>query len=184
MKPVNRWMPAVLAGAMLIACDRAPTDAPLFTAPATNATAAAADRIVEESLIDYDGVFFSFACSADGEPLESHEGELVRMQGHVYEKFTTRRDAMGGYHITLQRMPVELKGTGETSGEEFRAIERQHATYSQKLTGFNGAWRAELKLTGKETKRTFWMVSTGNYRLTAEDEVVVERDKQTIRCKA
>ena len=184
MKSMNRWMPAVLAGAILIAgCDRTPTDVPLFPEPATNVSASAADRTVEESLVDFDGVYFSFACSADGEPLDSHEGELVRMHGQMYEKYTTRRDAMGGYHITLQRMPVGLGGIGETSGEAFRAIERQHATYNQKLSGATGAWRAELKLTGKDTGRTFWLVSSGNYRLYADGGVVVEREKQTVECK-
>jgi hypothetical protein len=184
MKSMNRWMPSVLAGAILIAgCDRAPTAVPLFAEPATNVSPTAADRVVEESLVDFDGVFFSFACSADGEPLDSHDGELVRMQGKVYEKYTTRRDAMGGYHITLQRMPVGLRGIGETSGEEFRAIERQHATYNQMLAGATGAWRAELKLTGKETGRVFWLVTSGNYRLTADGDVVVERDKQTVVCR-
>lgn len=184
MKYLTRLMPAVVAGAiMLTGCDRAPTDIPMIVDAASNIAVAAPDHTVEESLIDFDGLYFSFSCSPDGEPLEYHEGELVRMQGKLYEKFTTRRDAMGGYHITFQSMPVGLFGIGETSGEEFRAVEQEHATYNQTQAGFNGAWRAELKLTGKDTGRTFWLVFSGNYRLSADGELVVVRDEQTVVCR-
>lgn len=184
MKSLTRLMPAVVAGAiMLTGCDRAPTDVPMFVDAASNIAVAAPDHTVEESLTDFDGVYFSFACSVDGEPLEDSDGELVRMQGKLYEKYTTRRDAMGGYHITRQTMPVGLTGTGETSGEEFRAVEQEHATYNQTQAGFNGAWRAELKLTGKDTGRTFWLVFSGNYRLSADGNLVVERGEQTVVCR-
>lgn len=182
MPSITRTLGALLAGVLSVAaCDTAPTAAPIAAARPNVASASAHE--VEESLISLDGVHFSFACSVDGEPIDPEQGELVAMQGQIYEKFTTRRDAMGGYHVTLQVMPVGLSGVGVTSGETFRAIEREQAAYNQTQAGFNGAWRSELKLTGTETGRVLWLVSTGTYRLSAEGDLVVEREALTTRCR-
>jgi hypothetical protein len=184
MKFMTRWMPALVAGAMMLTgCNTDSTVAPLLPQVESSVFASAAEHTVEERLTDFDGVFFSFACSADGVPIDPEEGELVRMQGQLYQKHTTRRDAQGGFHITLQSMPVGLVGFGVTSGEEFRVIEREHASYNQTKAGYNGAWRAELKMTGQDTKRTFWLVFSGNYRLSAEGDLVVERESQTVVCR-
>jgi hypothetical protein len=177
------WLPALLIGAVFVtACDRAPTDVPPFDASSLVARSAA-EHSVEESLTDFDGVYVAFACSAEGEALEPHEGELVRMHGQLYQKYAVRRDAVGGFHVTFQTMPVGLGGVGETSGEEFRAVERQHATYNQTASGYTGAWRSEQKLTGKESGRVFWLLVTGTYRLSADGGVVVDRERHTVECR-
>lgn len=179
------WLPALLIAAVFVtACDRVPTDLPLLVDASSHLARSAAEHVVEESLTDLDGVYVAFSCSAEGEALEPHEGELVRLHGQLYQKSAVRRDAAGGFHVTFQTMPVGLGGIGETSGEEFRAVERQHATYNQMASGYTGAWRSEQKLTGKETGRVFWLVVSGTYRLSADGAVVVDRERQIIACRA
>ena len=180
-----RWIPAALAGAVLItACADAPTASRSIDRPTASPTASSSpEHSVEEALYDMDGSSYRFACTADGEPAEEDEGELVRMHGQIYEKYATRHDANGGVHLTIQTMPVGLGGIGEESGEAFRVKEQQHAAYSARLSGLTGAWRSELKLTGLETGRTFFMVVRGNYRVSMEGTVVVERVSTSISCK-
>jgi hypothetical protein len=184
MKSLIHMLPVMLAGALIMtACDRSPTASPMLLQDEMFVARSAADHEVEESLTDMDGVFFTFACSPEGQPLEQDEGELVRMQGHIYQKYTVRRDAQDGFHITFQTMPVGLAGTGVTSGEPFRVVEREHGTHNQTQAGLNGAWRSELKLTGKDTGRTFWLVFSGNYRVSSDGGIIVDRDRQTVSCK-
>jgi hypothetical protein len=171
-----------MGGLALAACESVPTD---IEAPMTNAqfSGAAAERTVDESLYDLTGVYFAFSCSAEGESLPDHEGELVLMEGQIYERMTLLQDAVGEYHYTLHTMPVGLRGIGVTSGEEFRVIERDHAVANQRLAAGNGSYRQELKMVGRETRRTFWMVASGFYRISANGDVLVERDTLRTECK-
>lgn len=183
MKSVPRWMSILgIGGLALGACESAPSD---IQAPMTDAqfSQMAAERTVEESLYDLTGVYFTFSCSADGESLPDHEGELVLMEGQIYERITLLLDAAGEYHYTLHTMPVGLRGTGVTSGEEFRVIERDHAVANQRLAAGNGSYRQELKIVGRETGRTFWMVASGFYRISANGDVLVEHDTVRTECK-
>jgi hypothetical protein len=184
MKSITRWMPALVAGLVLVsACDSAPATAPLAASTARPVVAAAAEHQVEEALYQMEGVYVTFGCTADGVPPEDHEGELIALQGQIYERFALRRDAMGGYHITQQVMPVGLSGVSVVSGEEFRVVERAHEAYNQTQAGFNGRWRYEVRLTGTQTKRTFLLIASGMYRLSAEGDIVVERDEFTTVCR-
>jgi len=181
----TRPTPALVAALLLatVACADQPITAPLPALAAAPASAAIPDHEIEEVLYDFDGVHVPFGCSDDGAPLEPGEGELVRLRGQLYEKYAVRRDANGGVHVTIQTMPVGMGGTGETSGEEFRVKEQGHATYGQTHAGSNGSWRETLTLAGRETGRTFALVVSGNYRLSADGDVVAERDGYTVTCK-
>lgn len=181
----TRSTPAVVAALLLatVACAESPITAPPHALATTPARAGSPDHEIEEMLYDLDGVLVPFGCSDDGSPLAPGEGELVRLTGQLYEKTAVRRDANGGVHVTIQTMPVGMGGTGETSGEEFRVKEQGHAAYGQTHAGSNGSWRETLTLTGRVSGRTFSLIVSGNYRLSAEGEVVVERDGYAVACK-
>jgi hypothetical protein len=176
---IRRFAVLAAATAALAACDAAPTevqDPPLAFA--------AAERIVEESLYDLSGVQFAFACSDDGEELPIDQGELIAIEGQIYEKITLLRDGKGEYHYTLHTMPVGLRGVGVESGEEFRVTERQHqVSNSLELSG-SGTYRQELKMVGKDTKRTFWLVTSGFYRIDHDGNTAVTRDRERVVCRA
>jgi hypothetical protein len=80
-------------------------------------------------------------------------------------------------------MPVGLRGVGVDSGEEFRVTERDHAVSNQHRAGGTGTYRQVLKLVGKDTQRTFWLVFSGYYMISKDGSVTVTRDKERIVCR-
>ncbi|HSK20254.1 MAG TPA: hypothetical protein VK912_13960 [Longimicrobiales bacterium] len=147
------------------------------------APAPGSERSVSEALYDLTDVHFVFSCSEDGDVLDPGEGELVRMEGSIYERMTLLRDASGGHHMTAHSMPVGLRGEGVISGEEFRVAEREHSTANVTARRFTGTYRQELKLVGQDTRRTFWIVWSGHYTVTADDRIIVQRDSEHVQCR-
>ena len=185
MKQATRWIPIIAAlSALAAACDRAPTD---FAAPRPSPSAAqfsnGAERVVEEALYDKTDSYYAFSCSPTGEALPIGDGELIRMEGKVFERITYSVDGSGGMHFKLNTMPVGLRGIGETSGEEFRVKEAQQAGSNTTLAGGSGSYRQELKMSGKDTGRTFWMIFSGRYRVDANGDIEITRDKERVECK-
>jgi hypothetical protein len=144
---------------------------------------AAAERTLEESLYDLSDSVRIFACSADGEPLPETDGEPVVIEGQLYERFSLILDGAGGYHYSLNTMPVGLRGTGEWSGEEFRVSEENRGVANQRLAGGTGTYRQELKMVGRDTHRTFSLVATGSYTVSADGHVIVSRSALNIECR-
>ena len=166
----------VLGSLTLAACEQAPTEMtlePRFSA----------ERTIEQSLYDLTGSYFSFACNAEGEPIPEDEGELVLMEGQIFERITVLQSANGEYHYTQHTMPVGLRGTGVDSGEEFRVTERDHAVANQLLAAGNGMFRQELKMVGTDTQRTFWLVVSGVYRIDQNGEPTVLRGEPRLVCR-
>ena len=184
MKPATRWIPIIAALSVLaVACDRAPTE---FAAPSPSANAQfskGAERVVQESLYDLTDSYFAFSCSATGERLPIGDGELVRIEGKIFERITYLVDGGEGMHFKLNTMPVGLRGTGEDSGEEFRIKETERAGSNSTLSGGSGSYRQELKMVGKDTGRTFWMIFSGRYRVDANGDVQVERERERVECR-
>ena len=141
------------------------------------------ERTVEEALYDLSGSFFTFSCSDDGEPLSDGDGELIELEGHVYERITYQTDAAGGIHFRLNTMPVGLRGVGVDSGEEFRIRESEFFVASQRLAGNAGSFRQELELTGRDTHRTYSMVSKGHYVIGADGTIKVSRESVQRNCR-
>jgi hypothetical protein len=164
------------------ACDRAPLE------PAENSSAPqfsnGAERSVDQALYDISGSFFVFACTDDGEVLPIDQGELVEMQGQIFERVTLMQDGAGGYHFLYHTMPVGLRGTGVTSGEEFRVIERDHGVANQRYDGNVGRYKQVFKMVGRDTGRTFWYVLSGTYLIGQDGTVKRSRDTETVQCKA
>jgi hypothetical protein len=187
MTPISRSVLPLIATSLLFgACESLPTDGAdtASASPEPVAFAAApAERTVHEAIYDLADTYFFFGCNDAGELVDDFEGEMVRMEGSIFERYTLVRDGAGGYHTTVHTMPVGLRGVGETSGEEFRVLERSHGIANQRSSGRSGTYRQELKLTGRTTHRTFWLVFSGNYTIGADDEIIVERDRERIECR-
>ena len=142
-----------------------------------------AERIVLEHLYDLSDSLYSFPCSDDGEPVPEEDGELIEVEGHVYERLTHHTDGAGGIHFRLNTMPVDIRGVGTESGEEFRIMESSQLISSQKLDALTGSYHDAFKLVGKETRRTYWLVSKGHYHIAADGTVKVSRDTLTTECR-
>ena len=142
-----------------------------------------AERIVLEHLYDLSDSLYSFPCSDDGEPVPEEDGELIEVEGHVYERVTLHTDGGGGIHYRVKTMPVEIRGVGLVSGEEFRIKEGSQLISSQKLDALTGSYHDAFKLVGKETRRTYWLVSKGHYQIAADGTVKVSRDTLTTECR-
>ena len=142
-----------------------------------------AERIVEEYLFDLSEGALPFACSADGDPLPEGEGELVTLEGQLDQRFTLVSDGAGGYHFGLNTMPVAVRGTGETSGEEFRVTLIDHFVGSERGDQRSLAYRHELKMVARDTRRTFWVINKGHYLISADGEIIVVRDSVDVECR-
>ena len=178
MRSAIRFLIAITTAAVAAACERAPTDV------TTEPRFSAADRVVEEFIYDFTDSAFSFACNADGEPIPPEDGELVDMEGQIFQRIVLLQDGKGAYHYRMHTMPLGLRGVGAVSGEEFRVLERDQAVGNQKMAGGTGMYREELKLTGKDTHRTFWLVFSGQYRIDSSGAITVARDREKIVCRA
>jgi len=142
-----------------------------------------AERIVLEHLYDLSDSLYSFPCSDDGEPVPEEDGELIEVEGQVYERMTLHTDSAEGLHYSVNTMPVGIHGVGLVSGEEFRIKEDSLTIARQRLTGLSGSYRDTFKLVGKDTRRTYWLVSKGHYVIAADGTVKVSRDSLTTECR-
>lgn len=140
------------------------------------------ERTLVETLYDLTDSYFTFPCAADGTVLPIPDGELIRIEGQLYERSSLVLDAAGHYHYNLSTMPVGLRGIS-ASGEEFRVSENSQTIANQRLDGGTGAYRQELKMVGKDTHRTFWLVASGNYLFTPEGELRTSRGSLRVECR-
>lgn len=176
----RRFLTAAISVLAFAACDSSATDVEPTPAFSVNA----AERTIEERFYDLDGIYYHFDCGPDGEPLANGTGELIRMEGKVYERIMLLRDGKGNYHFLMHTMPIGVRGVGVDSGEEFHAMERDHRVSNAVGLGGTGSYRQEVKLVGKRTKRTWWLVSSGSYRIDQDGNTTVSRDTERFVCKA
>jgi hypothetical protein len=176
---------AVSLFAIVLSCSLPPAaEAAALTEPLEQAQSpSAAERIVLESLYDLTGSYYRFPCSADGELLPIEEGELIQMEGKIYERWTLVWDGSGAYHFKLNIMPTGLRGTSVETGEEFRVSEESQNTANRRLDGGSGMYREVLKMVGKDTRRVFFFVASGNYRVSSDGETIVDRSAYRLQCR-
>ena len=167
--------PAVRAIAIITGCS-------LSLSAALHATEGA-ERTVQETLYDFSDSFYAFACSDDGELLPETDGELIELEGHLYERITYQTDAAGGIHFLLNTMPVGIRGVGVDSGEAFRIRESEFFVASQRLAGNVGSFRQEVNLTGRDTHRSYSLVSRGHYVIGADGTITISRERLERECR-
>jgi hypothetical protein len=143
-----------------------------------------AERTVFEALYDQSDSFYVFPCSEDGEVIPEDEGELIDIEGQIYERVVFLIDGTGEYHYQMRILPVGLRGVGVISGEEFRITEADQRVGTQRLAGGTGSYRGHLKMIGAETRRTFWMTYGGHYNIAPDGTVKVTREDLRAECRA
>ena len=173
-------IPLLVAVIALAACDRSdtpssPTTAPISTSAQSNA--GGAEGWVEENLYDVTGSLFGVECT------DGRLSELVELQGQIFERFTVVSNPAGGFHAVYHTMPVGLKGTGAESGEEFRVKVQDHGSWGQTTMGLVGSYRQVLKMVGTTSGRSFSLIVRGHYRINANGEIVVDREKLAADCE-
>jgi hypothetical protein len=142
-----------------------------------------AERTVFETLYDQSDSFYVLPCSEDGELIPEAEGELIDVEGHIFERVVFLIDGTNEYHYQMRIMPVGLRGVGVTSGEEFRITEADQRVGSQRLAGGTGSYQGQLKMVGKNTHRTFWMMYGGHYNIAPDGTVKISRDDLRAECR-
>jgi hypothetical protein len=150
---------------------------------AVNAQDRGAERIVLEHLYDLSDSLYSFPCSDDGEPVPEEDGELIEVEGQVYERITLHTDGADGLHYQINTMPIGIRGVGTVSGEEFRIKESSLMVAKQRLSGLSGSFRDEFKLVGRTTHRTYRLVAKGHYVIATDGTVKISRDTLRTECR-
>jgi hypothetical protein len=181
MRSTLRWITALAAGSLLaVACEQTPTSIDSTTPRFSNG----AERTVEQYLYDMADSQFVFACTDQGDPLPIDQGEHLQLEGQVFERITLLYDGAGGLHYNVNTMPVDLRGVGVISGEEFRIRETDRYGANQRLAGGTGSYKQELTMVGTDTGRKLKLVFSGHYVISAEGEIKVSHDTERMECKA
>ena len=177
MSRLKQVLVIIVSAAAHTACQDVPTEAPLEDAQLSS------NRMLFEHTYDLTGSLFRFACDESGDPLPTDEGEYIAVEGQVFERMMVVYNEGGyGYHFQINTMPVNLRGTGLTSGERFRIIERDQLVANQRGDANSGSYHTTMKMVG-ETGRTFWMRFGGSYRIGSDGELVRERHTESVICK-
>jgi hypothetical protein len=170
--------------AIVLSCSLSPASYAAAVSPIPQSQSAnGAEREVLESLFDMTGSYYSFPCSADGEVLPITDGELILMEGQIYERWSIVHDGAGNYHSNLAIMPIGLRGTSVETGEEFRVSEENKNIANQRLEGGSGMFRQVIKMVGKETHRQFRLVAAGNYNISSDGVIVTDRFVYSEECR-
>ena len=141
-----------------------------------------AERVLTQTLYDLSEGTFVFGCSADGELLPDGEGEPLILEGRILERFSLVTDPAGGTHYTVKTRPLNVRGIGKTSGEDFRITESVHFVGNERLEGETLSYRQNFKLVGKETHRAFLVVASGHYLILADGTITLHRDDLRVEC--
>ncbi len=170
---------APLAAVLLFAACDSQTSAP--TAPASiaaipSSVSPSVERTVEENLSDFSGVLTKFFCE------DGTETELVALEGKLFTRTVVTINPAGAIVATSHSMPVGLRGVGVESGEEYRVKEQEHYSVSQRVIGYAGTLRDVFEMTGRESKRTFKLVTIAHFTINANGDVVVERERVRSEC--
>jgi hypothetical protein len=175
---------AVCLFAIVLSCGLSPAGHAAAASPIPQGQSAnGAERTVLESLFDLTGSYYSFPCTADGELLPITDGELLLMEGQIYERWSTVLDGAGEYHTNINVMPVGLRGTSVETGEEFRVSEENRTIANQRVEGGSGAFRQVIKMVGKDTHRQFHLVAAGNYNISSGGIIINDRFVYREECR-
>jgi len=168
---------------VLAACDAtdsptAPSATPIHPQLASASQSGGSERTVDENLYDLAGSLTEIVCD------NGQASEPVELEGQIYERFTVLFTPDGVFQAGYHTMPVGLRGVGTISGEEYRVTERDHGSFTQTLMGATGSYRQVIGLVGRTSRRSFSLVVRGHYTITANGDIVVEREEAIFTCDA
>ena len=170
--------------AIVLSCSLSPAGYAAAVSPILQGQSAnGAERTISESLFDMTDSYYSFPCTADGELLPITDGELLLMEGQIYERWSTVLDGAGEYHTNINVMPIGLRGTSVETGEEFRVSEENRTMANQRLEGGSGMFRQVIKMVGKDTHRQFRLVAAGNYNISSDGVLISDRFVYLEECR-
>jgi len=168
---------AVLVGA----CSDAPTSPATGRQTPTSfptSASAAVERWVTENLYDYTGIEVSYPCGENGYT------EFIRMEGKLFERFTTTVNPAGGFTSLIQSMPVGLRGVGLTTGAEYRITEREHGVFTSGSMGqTTSAYQHFLTISSPELGVRGTLVIGGTFTVNANGELITERPILRAQCR-
>ena len=169
---MKRFCLAVLSMAVLAACGDsgqplAPTAAP--TGPLVSATTEITNEFVPFSQLNF------VECANGG------LGEEVLLEGTLHSLSRTTESASGNFSYTIHLNPQGLTGTGQTTGDTYRA------TGGFTLRGTVGPGETFtvndiFQLIGPGTDNNLRVHTTVHYTVNANGEVTSEVDNTTITC--
>jgi hypothetical protein len=168
-----------LTSVVLSGCD-GPETAPTAVPPLSTGVSASAggtERFVDEAVYDLTGSLTAIEC-ANGQL-----SELVELEGQIFERFAVVSNPAGGFRATYHTMPIGLRGIGTETGEEYRVTERDNGSFGETTTGLVGSYRQVIRLRGQSSHRVFQLIVQGHYRLNANGEIKVEREKIAASCE-
>ena len=135
------------------------------------------ERYVDDRFYDLSDSYFAIECS------ETEASELVAMQGQIFQRFTFLFNPAGNVHVAYHIMPIDVKGVGTVSGEEYRVKEQESSVYNQNQKGSIGSYRQILKLVSVDSHSKYSLVAGGHYAINANGEISVERNKLILKCE-
>ena len=167
-----------LVAALLVvaACDRSDNNptGPLPASAQLNANGT--DRFVQESFYDLTDSYTAIECD------NGQASELISLEGQIFERFVFQYNPGGGVHVSLQTMPVGVRGVGVESGEEYRVKEQEHALYNSSVMGGVGNYRQTVKIVGRSSGARYTLVGRGHYTLNANGQLTAVRDSLVLEC--
>lgn len=180
MNAFARILSLVAAAAVVSACDELPvqptTDAPSSAAAAPSLSTSGATPQVVEALYDLSDVFAGIICD------DGTESELIALQGQVYERWQTVFTPVGDVHSVVTTMPIDVKGIGTETGEEYRVTYHDVGAWNQRETGYAGGYRSVTKFVGVDSRVEFSIITMGRLVVNANGEYVVDRHTETGEC--
>lgn len=180
MNAFARILSLVAAAVVVSACDGLPvqptTNDLNGTAAVPSLSNSGATPEVIESLYDLSDVFAGIICD------DGTESELIALQGQVYERWQTVLTPVGDVHSVFTTMPIDVKGTGTETGEEYRITYHDVGAWNQRETGYAGGYRSVTKFVGVDSKQEFSIITVGRLVVNANGEYMVDRHIEKGEC--
>lgn len=181
MKPIVLILTAVVT---LAACDASPTEpgpAQAGLAPDValepSASSSGAQRQTYDSVTEYDGAYWGYAC-------DGVDSELIAMEGVIRHRVTYLEDGSGGWHYDYQMLSHSLRGVGVESGDVFHAVEVSHESSLHNVPemGQHDGIIINAKLVGPGG-RGFTYMANGKFGIDANGQIVVDIWREGYSCE-
>lgn len=177
MIAIARCIPVLVVAALLAACDASVSP----IAPAAKAQPAAlASNGAEVSFLtatyDLSNTTIDISC-ADGRT------DRVALRGRLEDRTSMVKDPTGSVHVVYTVKSVDMGGTSEVTGEEYRAKEQHQGVGTDRLNGYAGGFRRRFTLVGTESGLRYYVEASARYVINPNGELVVYRQELERGCE-